>query len=91
MGVPVVTYAGRVHAARVSASLLAAAGLPELVASSPDGYVKLACGLAGDRALLAGFRATLRDRLRASPLMDGPSHARAVEAALRGAWRGACA
>jgi predicted O-linked N-acetylglucosamine transferase (SPINDLY family) len=91
MGVPVLTYAGRVHAARVSASLLTAAGLPELVAASPESYVKLACDLAGDRARLAELRATMRDRLRASPLMDAASHARAVEAALREAWRTACA
>jgi predicted O-linked N-acetylglucosamine transferase (SPINDLY family) len=90
MGVPVVTYAGRVHAARVSASLLTAAGLSELVADSADGYVKLACGLAGDRARLMELRATMRDRLRASPLMDGAFHARALEAALREAWRAAC-
>lgn len=91
MGVPVVTYAGAVHAARVSASLLAAVGLPELVASSPEGYVRLACDLASNRTRLAELRATMRDRLRASPLMDATSHARAFEATLRAAWRSTCA
>lgn len=42
MGVPVITLTGPLHAARVGASLLTAAGLTELVAATPDEYVEIA-------------------------------------------------
>lgn len=90
MGVPVVTLAGNVHASRVGASLLHAAGLPELVATDAGEYVRIASGLAEDRGRLASLRATLRGRLDASALCDGPAFCRRFEGALRGAWRRAC-
>jgi predicted O-linked N-acetylglucosamine transferase (SPINDLY family) len=62
-------------------------GLPELVADDDDGFVALAAGLAGDRLRLAGLRATLRGRMRSSPLMDGARFARGMEAAYRTIWR----
>jgi len=46
-GVPVVARRGRHFASRVAASLLGAAGLPELVAESGPAFVKLAIALAG--------------------------------------------
>jgi predicted O-linked N-acetylglucosamine transferase (SPINDLY family) len=61
-------------------------GLPELVARSPDHYVDLAVGLAGDLPRLAALRDTLRPRLTASPLMDAPRFARHIEAAFRQMW-----
>src|SRR5205814_7052632 len=70
MGVPVVTLAGQHSAARVDASIVASAGLPELVAHSPDAYVRLAVEWSGDLERLADLRATLRDRLSKSTLMD---------------------
>jgi predicted O-linked N-acetylglucosamine transferase (SPINDLY family) len=61
MGVPVLTMAGRSFASRVCASLVRAAGLPELVCDSPEAYV--------DRAVELGTRPdmllALRERLRA--------------------------
>ncbi len=83
MGVPVVALAGDRHAARVGASLLAAAGLPDLVAADPDGYVALAQALAGDPARRAELRRTLRSRLSDSALCDAASFAGRWEAALR--------
>ena len=47
--------------------------------------------LASDLPALAEWRRTLRDRLRQSPLMDGPRFAADVAAALRRAWRHWCA
>jgi predicted O-linked N-acetylglucosamine transferase (SPINDLY family) len=90
MGVPVVTLAGRTHASRVGASILFRLGLPELVTSSAEAYVARAVALARDTAMLAGLRATLRDRLRASALTDGARFARAFETALREAWADWC-
>jgi predicted O-linked N-acetylglucosamine transferase (SPINDLY family) len=90
MGVPVVTLCGRTHASRMGRSLLKAAGLGELVAETPEGYVQAVLTLAQDRERLAGLRAGLRERLRASALMDEPAHARALEAAYRHMWRQWC-
>lgn len=86
MGVPVVTLAGAAHVSRVGASLLTAVGLPELIAHDEDEYVRIASGLAGDTPRLGALRAGLRERVRTSPLCDGPSASRAFEAALRGLW-----
>ena len=78
MGVPVLTCmpAEALHAGRVSASLLTAAGVPELITTSVDEFVHTAASLAGDRPRLATYRATLRARLLASPLCDAKTFAR---------------
>lgn len=91
MGVPVVTLAGDRHAARVGASILHAINLPELVADSPDAYVKAATNLALDGPRLATLRQSLRQRLLGSPLCDAPAHTRRLEVAIRGAWQRWCA
>lgn len=82
MGVPVVTLAGTVHRARVGASLLAAAGLPELVANSPEEFVRIAAALANDPERLTALRIGLRERLRTGPLGDGPAFAARFGAAV---------
>jgi predicted O-linked N-acetylglucosamine transferase (SPINDLY family) len=87
MGVPVVTLAGQTHASRVGVSLLSNLGHPEWIATSPEGYVKIAVELAGDLPRLAQLRSTLRGRMEASPLMDAPGFAREIEAAYREMWR----
>jgi len=91
MGVPVVTLAGTFHAARVGASLLSNAGFAEGIATSIDDYVDRASRLAADTARLATQRATARDRLQHSPLMDAPRFAEHFEAACRRAWHAWCA
>jgi len=87
MGVPVVTLAGDHMAARWGASILRAAGLDELITDSQAAYVATATALAGDRSRLAGLRSTLRERVAASPLCDGPRAARHFERSLRAVWR----
>ncbi len=79
-GTPVVTVHGDRSQARSSESILRAAGLAELVASSPREFVELAVGLASDRRLRASLRATIRSRLQASPLMDASHFTRDLEA-----------
>lgn len=91
MGVPVVTLRGDRHAGRVGASLLTAVGLEELIAEDPESYVAITTSIAHDLDRLAILRANLRERVRASPLCDGPSFAREMEAAYRTAWRRWCA
>jgi len=91
MGVPVVSLAGGAHVSRVGVSILTRVGLGELVAQSPEQYVQKALSLARDLPRLAELRATLRERLKGSPLLDAPGIARSVEAAYRIMWRSWCA
>lgn len=90
MGVPVVTLAGDRHMSRVGVSLLTAAGHPELVASSPVDYVRIATGLAMDRSRRVTLRLGLRDDLRRGPLLDHAGQAAHFGAALRACWIGWC-
>lgn len=90
MGIPVVTLAGRRFLGRMGTSFLTHLGLPELVASSPDDYVRIAAGLAADLPRLERLRQGLRERILASPLCDGPAYARSIEVAFRQAWRRWC-
>jgi predicted O-linked N-acetylglucosamine transferase (SPINDLY family) len=91
LGVPVVSRRGRSGASRSGISLLTNAGLGHLVARSREDYVDIALRLATDLPALAQLRATLRDRLRASPLLDAEGFTRDLEALYRDAWRKWCA
>ncbi len=91
MGVPTLTTLGDRHAARVSASLLTAAGHPEWIAHTDSEFVEIARALATDRARLATVRSTLRDELLKSALCDQHAYALRFHAALRSAWRAWCA
>lgn len=86
MGVPVVTLRGDRFAARVGHSLLSNAGLPELVANSPEEYVNKAVELALGGDQLDQLRATLRQQLADSPLCDADRFTRQLEAAYREMW-----
>lgn len=90
MGVPVLTRVGDRHASRVGLSLLTAVGMERLAAGDDEAFVESASRLAGDRSALASLRRTLRERVAASPLCDGPAFMKGFEAALRGMWREAC-
>ena len=91
MGVPVVTLAGKTHAARVGVSLLNAVGHPEWIAQSAEEYVTLATNLSRDVRGLAKIRAELREQMRNSTLMDAPRFVRGLENAYREIWRNWCA
>lgn len=90
-GVPVISLAGRLFQSRAGLSLLSAIGLPELVAQSEADFLELARALAQDRGRLSRLRQELRQRMRASPLMDERGFARDLEALYREAWRHWCA
>ena len=64
---------------------------PELVADSPNQFVSIAVELANDLPRLSELRASLRQRLKQSPLMDAPRFAGSVEAAYRSMWQRWCA
>jgi predicted O-linked N-acetylglucosamine transferase (SPINDLY family) len=90
MGVPVVTLVGSTIVGRAGLSQAMNLGLPELVARTPDEFVKIAVGLATDWDRLGELRAALRARIEASPLMDAPRFARNLEDAYRQIWRRWC-
>jgi predicted O-linked N-acetylglucosamine transferase (SPINDLY family) len=90
MGVPVVSLAGDTATSRGGASILHAVGLGELVAQSEDEYVAIATRLASDAQRLASLRAGMRERMRASPLMDASRFARNFESTCRALWRDWC-
>jgi predicted O-linked N-acetylglucosamine transferase (SPINDLY family) len=75
MGVPVVAIRGDRHAARVSTSLLRAAGLSEWIADDATGFARVAAELALDRSHLMALRSSMRDTMQASTLMDGRGYA----------------
>jgi predicted O-linked N-acetylglucosamine transferase (SPINDLY family) len=90
MGVPSVTLIGQTVVGRAGWSQLSNLGLQELAAETPEQYVALSAELAGDLPRLQQLRATLRQRMERSPLMDGPRFAREVEQAYRQFWRRWC-
>jgi predicted O-linked N-acetylglucosamine transferase (SPINDLY family) len=91
MGVPVVTRLGATPLGRLGGSILTAMGLDELIASDDASYVEIARRSAADLHALATLRATLRERLQASPAGNPTRYVGAVEAAYRALWRRWCA
>ena len=83
MGVPAVTLASRPPVGRLGTSMLTNLGLPEWVASTEAEYIDKACGFAADLRGLKALRLGMRERMKHSPLMDGPGFTRGVEAAYR--------
>jgi predicted O-linked N-acetylglucosamine transferase (SPINDLY family) len=91
MGVPVVTLVGATAVGRVGRSILSNVGLPELVAQTPEDYVRIAVDLAKQTGRLSELRAGLRGRLQASPMMDAKGLAKELESAYRREWERWCA
>jgi protein O-GlcNAc transferase len=83
---PVVTVRGDHFASRVSASLLEAAGLPELVCDSLSAYESLAVGLARNRQQLFEIRAKLSKNKITEPLFDSARSVQNLEWAYGNMW-----
>jgi len=79
-GLPLLTYQGHSFPARVAASLLHAAGLPELVTLDEDAYERRAIELATDPEQLTAIRAKLDASRQSCPLFDTARFARNIEA-----------
>lgn len=79
MGVPVVTLYTPMLPGRQTISFLRNLGLDALIAPDEDAYVAAAVKLASDLDALAALRASLRARMRASPLMDYAGFTRDLE------------
>lgn len=79
-GLPVLTCMGGCFAGRVAASLLHAAGLPELIAPSPEDYEAMAVALAKNPDRLTALRSKLAANRATAALFDTPRFARDIEA-----------
>lgn len=81
VGLPVLTRIGNTFAGRVAASLLTAAGLPELIVESIEQYESTAIALAAEPPRLAAIRARLAHNLPAMPVFDSRRYVGDLEAA----------
>jgi predicted O-linked N-acetylglucosamine transferase (SPINDLY family) len=88
MGVPVVSLTdGKIPMARGGVSILSNVGLHQFLAKDSEAFVQIAVGLTAELPKLAQIRNGLRERMRKSPLMDGPRFTRNIEAAYRQMWK----
>ena len=87
MGTPVLTMRGDRSVSRSAASILSVLGLDGWIASTAEDYVERAVAFAGE----GGKQRGLRERMRASPLMNEAQFARDMEALYRQMWRTYCA
>jgi protein O-GlcNAc transferase len=90
MGVPVIALRGNRHAARVGASVLYHAGLPQWIAEDEAGYIALAVAGAADPQALRASRPANAERARASALTDQVRFTHDLEGAYRGMWVAYC-
>lgn len=82
-GLPVVTTPGRSFPARVAASILTAAALPELIAPDMAAYETLALELAANPERLRAIREKLVRNRQTTPLFDTARFTRNLEDAYR--------
>ena len=90
MGVPVITFRGKTHGARLGASILNSADVKELIAASPMDYVKKAIQLSRRKELIAAYHVGLREHIKFSALMDGQKYLRELEKIYREVWKNFC-
>ena len=86
MGVPVVSYYQERHSTRFTYSLLANIGLSDLASERMEDYVATAVALAGNLDLLDALHREMRDRMKASPVMDQERYIREMEECYRAIW-----
>ena len=86
MGIPVITLAGKWHAARVGMSLMTRLELTDWIAPDENSYVELAVKKAENLTLLKKLRFGMRQRMVDTGLIDGQTFTRSIEAVYRQAW-----
>ncbi len=87
MGLPLLTLAGRTFIARMAASLLHTAGLPELIAESPHDYIRRAVHFANDQAAYARLRGNVSIAREQSSLFDPTRASRELEQVCEQVWQ----
>ncbi|QHI99947.1 tetratricopeptide repeat protein [Xylophilus rhododendri] len=85
-GLAVLTVPGASFASRVAASLLKAAGLPEMVVDSVKAYEQKAVALARAPEEIRALRERLEAGRRTMPLFDTRRFARRLESAFEAVW-----
>ena len=85
-GVPVLTAPGRTFASRVGASLVNAAGLPEMIARDERDYVDIAVRLGRARDACDHVRRRLVENKKAAPLFDRRGLVAGLEAVYLEMW-----
>ena len=78
-GLPVLTMPDKTFAARFCASIVSAAGVPEMICSSPEDYVARAIAFERDRKSLLAVRESIARQRDSSVLRDIPALARRLE------------
>lgn len=86
-GVPVLTVAGNTFASRVGASLVTAAGLPELVARDAAEYRDIAIRLGIDRAACIALKEKLLGNRSHALLFDQPRIVAGLESVYTALWQ----
>jgi len=84
---PVVTLLGKHFASRVSASLLTAVNMPELITKTKEEYVNLAVKLATDPDRYKKIREKLAENRLKAPLFDTKRFTRNLEKAYEEVWK----
>lgn len=85
-GAPVLTLAGGRYSSRMSASILTATGLPDLVTHQPEEFVREAVSLAEDTDGLRSLRQRVADLAPVSPAFDPPRFAASLHDVLDEVW-----
>jgi predicted O-linked N-acetylglucosamine transferase (SPINDLY family) len=86
MGVPVISLMGNRFLSRAGGVISLQAGLEGTIAKDKNEFIEKAVALASDRPKLRRIRETLRQKISASPLCNGPAYTRNVEIAFQSMW-----
>ncbi|MFB9140025.1 tetratricopeptide repeat protein [Maritalea porphyrae] len=90
MGNPVVTLYGRASVGTLGGTIVSGAGFGEWVAKSEEEYVDIATNLASDLDTLSQTRETMREKFKASELMNERLFVDRFENAFRQMWQRWC-
>jgi len=85
-GIPVITLLGNRFISRMSASILHAAGLDELITHTLSDYKKLAIKLAADRDEVKALKKKLQHNIQSMPLFDTLGFTLNLERAFKKVW-----
>src|SRR3989338_3402456 len=85
-GVPLITYLGQTMQSRVSAALLKAIDLPELITVSVEEYIEKAISYGRNKDAHAALKQKLQDHILTTPLFNTAGYTRDLEKAYRLSW-----